>query len=132
MRLKARREIGGGPILVNQRRCRPVPHRADVGCGPTARGSRQARDLAHVFVRFQRVYGIANQTRLSECPPPVGPGATGNRSDEDRMTAFFTRLALLALIATMAAPAFAQTDPVVAKVNGTEIRQSDLTAAEED
>jgi peptidyl-prolyl cis-trans isomerase C len=48
------------------------------------------------------------------------------------MTAFFTRLALIALIATLAAPAFAQNDPVVAKVNGTEIRQSDLTAAEED
>jgi peptidyl-prolyl cis-trans isomerase C len=48
------------------------------------------------------------------------------------MTAFFSRLALVALIATLAAPAFAQNDPVVAKVNGTEIRQSDLTAAEED
>jgi peptidyl-prolyl cis-trans isomerase C len=30
------------------------------------------------------------------------------------------------------APAFAQDDPVVAKVNGTDIRQSDLAAAEED
>lgn len=48
------------------------------------------------------------------------------------MTAFFTRLVLIAFIATMAAPAFAQDDPVVGKVNGTEIRQSDLTAAEED
>jgi peptidyl-prolyl cis-trans isomerase C len=48
------------------------------------------------------------------------------------------RLALLAaglpaLIALgAAAPARAQDDPVVAKVNGAEIRQSDLTAAEED
>lgn len=48
------------------------------------------------------------------------------------MTAFFIRLVLIAFIATMAAPAFAQDDPVVGKVNGTEIRQSDLTAAEED
>jgi len=48
------------------------------------------------------------------------------------MTALFTRLALIAFIATMAAPAFAQDDPVVGKVNGTEIRQSDLAAAEED
>ncbi len=48
------------------------------------------------------------------------------------MTAFFSRIALIAFIATLAAPAFAQNDPVVAKVNGTEIRQSDLTAAEED
>jgi peptidyl-prolyl cis-trans isomerase C len=48
------------------------------------------------------------------------------------MTALFTRLALIAFFASVAAPAFAQDDPVVAKVNGTEIRQSDLTAAEED
>src|SRR5262245_28400636 len=47
------------------------------------------------------------------------------------MTALFTRLALVALIASVA-PALAQDDPVVAKVNGTEIRQSDLTAAEDD
>ncbi len=48
------------------------------------------------------------------------------------MTAFFTRLVLIAFVATMAAPATAQDDPVIAKVNGTEIRQSDLAAAEED
>lgn len=48
------------------------------------------------------------------------------------MTAFFTRLVLIAFIATVAVPAFAQDDPVVAKVNGTDIRQSDLAAAEED
>jgi len=48
------------------------------------------------------------------------------------MTAFFARLVLIAFIATVAAPAFAQDDPVVAKVNGTDIRQSDLAAAEED
>ena len=48
------------------------------------------------------------------------------------MTAFFIRLVLITFIATMAAPALAQDDPVVGKVNGTEIRQSDLTAAEED
>jgi peptidyl-prolyl cis-trans isomerase C len=55
-------------------------------------------------------------------------------SIEDRMTALFTRLVLIAFFASMTAvaPAFAQTDPVVAKVNGTEIRQSDLAAAEED
>ena len=47
------------------------------------------------------------------------------------MTALFTRLVLIAFIASVA-PAFAQDDPVVAKVNGTEIRQSDLNAAEED
>lgn len=47
------------------------------------------------------------------------------------MTALFTRLVLIAFI-TSVAPAFAQDDPIVAKVNGTDIRQSDLTAAEED
>ncbi|HKY87313.1 MAG TPA: peptidylprolyl isomerase, partial [Pseudorhodoplanes sp.] len=47
------------------------------------------------------------------------------------MTALFTRLILIAFIA-LGAPAFAQDDPVVAKVNGTDIRQSDLAAAEED
>jgi peptidyl-prolyl cis-trans isomerase C len=58
--------------------------------------------------------------------------ATGNASSiEDRMTALFTRLVLIAFIA-MGAPALAQDDPVVAKVNGTDIRQSDLAAAEED
>jgi peptidyl-prolyl cis-trans isomerase C len=48
------------------------------------------------------------------------------------MSAFFTRLVMIAFIASVAPAAFAQDDPVVAKVNGTEIRQSDLAAAEED
>ena len=48
------------------------------------------------------------------------------------MSAFFTRLVMIAFIASVAPAAFAQNDPVVAKVNGTEIRQSDLNAAEED
>lgn len=47
------------------------------------------------------------------------------------MTALLARLAIIALVATLPASAFAQDDPVVAKVNGTEIRQSDLAAAEE-
>lgn len=40
--------------------------------------------------------------------------------------------AMLAVAAALAAPARAQTDPVVAKVNGTDIRESDLKSAEED
>lgn len=47
------------------------------------------------------------------------------------MTALLARLAIIALVATLPVSAFAQDDPVVAKVNGTEIRQSDLAAAEE-
>jgi len=45
------------------------------------------------------------------------------------VTAFCATLAVAGLL-TM--PAGAQTDPVVAKVNGTEIKQSDIKAAEED
>jgi len=47
------------------------------------------------------------------------------------MTAF-VRLAAFAALLAFAVPAYAQNDPVVAKVNGKEIRQSDLNAAEED
>jgi peptidyl-prolyl cis-trans isomerase C len=70
---------------------------------------------------------------LSDCPAARSArGLKATSIIEDRMTALFTRLALIALIASMAPAAFAQDDPVVAKVNGTEIRQSDLAAAEED
>lgn len=37
-----------------------------------------------------------------------------------------------AMLAVLPAPALAQNDPVIAKVNGTEIRESDLAMAEED
>jgi len=48
------------------------------------------------------------------------------------MTALIARFAIVALFAMLAVPAFSQDNPVVAKVDGTEIRQSDLNAAEED
>lgn len=48
------------------------------------------------------------------------------------MTALIARFAIVALFATLAVPAFSQDNPVVAKVDGAEIRQSDLNAAEED
>lgn len=52
------------------------------------------------------------------------------------MTSFATRIggffAILALAALPLGPAFAQDNPVIAKVNGTEIKQSDLNAAEEE
>jgi peptidyl-prolyl cis-trans isomerase C len=41
-------------------------------------------------------------------------------------------IAILALAALPPAAASAQSDPVIAKVNGTEVKQSDLTAAEEE
>jgi peptidyl-prolyl cis-trans isomerase C len=43
-----------------------------------------------------------------------------------------TAAAMLALAGPLASQAQAQADPVVAKVNGTEIKESDLKAAEED
>lgn len=48
------------------------------------------------------------------------------------MTSPLIRSAIVALAVAVASPAFAQDNPVVAKVNGKEIRQSDLNAAEED
>lgn len=52
------------------------------------------------------------------------------------MTSLVTRIggliAILALVALPAGPASAQSDPVVAKVNGTDVKQSDLNAAEEE
>ncbi|HWV53439.1 MAG TPA: peptidylprolyl isomerase, partial [Pseudorhodoplanes sp.] len=43
-----------------------------------------------------------------------------------------TAAAMFALSGPLASPVQAQADPVVAKVNGTEIKESDLKAAEED
>lgn len=52
------------------------------------------------------------------------------------MTSFAARIggliAILALAAVPSGVASAQSDPVIAKVNGTEVKQSDLTAAEEE
>ena len=48
------------------------------------------------------------------------------------MNSPFARSALLALAVAVAGPAWAQDNPVVAKVDGVEVRQSDLNAALED
>lgn len=48
------------------------------------------------------------------------------------MTALLIRLVIVAFCVAVAAPASAQDNPVVAKVNGTDVRESDLKAAEED
>jgi peptidyl-prolyl cis-trans isomerase C len=63
-------------------------------------------------------------------PPAARPPA--HPKQETRVMTALARLAVLLAFVAIVAPAFAQTDPVVAKVNGTEIRQSDLNAAEED
>src|SRR5256885_14067958 len=46
--------------------------------------------------------------------------------------ACLSALALVAALALSASPIRAEDDPVVARVNGTDVRQSDLTMAEED
>jgi peptidyl-prolyl cis-trans isomerase C len=74
---------------------------------------------------------IAKKGRLGDCPPPCGRGCRNHHS-EDHMTALLTRSALFAAVIAIAAPAMAQDNPVIAKVDGTEIRQSDLIAAEEE
>jgi peptidyl-prolyl cis-trans isomerase C len=45
--------------------------------------------------------------------------------------AFLRRVGLVAAVALLAAPAIAQDDPLIAKVNGVEVHQSDLAIAEE-
>ena len=59
------------------------------------------------------------------------PLLTAGRRAPARLFAAFTALAAFALVSVAAVPAFAD-DPILAKVNGTEIRQSDLTVAEEE
>ena len=59
------------------------------------------------------------------------PLLTAGRRAPARLFAAFTALAAFALVSVAAVPAFAD-DPVLAKVNGTEIHQSDLTVAEEE
>jgi peptidyl-prolyl cis-trans isomerase C len=54
---------------------------------------------------------------LSSFAPPAFAGAS---------------LAVFALVAALGSPVRAQDDPVVARVNGTDVRQSDLAMAEED
>lgn len=64
--------------------------------------------------------------RIDTRPAPVPPQAPSWRTN--------VAVALLAavVLALPASPARSQADPVVAKVNGVEIRQSDLVLAEED
>jgi peptidyl-prolyl cis-trans isomerase C len=59
------------------------------------------------------------------------PLLTAGRRAPARLFAAFTALAAFALVSVAAVPAFAD-DPILAKVNGTEIHQSDLTVAEEE
>jgi peptidyl-prolyl cis-trans isomerase C len=59
------------------------------------------------------------------------PLLTAGRRAPARLFAAFAALAAFALVSVAAVPAFAD-DPILAKVNGTEIHQSDLTVAEEE
>ena len=117
--------IGAGPR--NCRRSRPSWR---------CQGRTSLRKCSPRFRRFARVYAIAKAGRLSDCPAAFGPALPRHlqhRGPHDRC--FCDRLLPLhrgprRLLA--AATALAQSDPVVAKVNGAEIRESDLTPAEED
>jgi peptidyl-prolyl cis-trans isomerase C len=59
------------------------------------------------------------------------PLLTAGHRAPARLFAAFAALAAFALVSVAAVPAFAD-DPILAKVNGTEIHQSDLTVAEEE
>jgi peptidyl-prolyl cis-trans isomerase C len=101
----------------------------------------------HGIVKQQGHSSIAKNGRLRECPPPSADRRPIASVKDRVMTSPFPfarsqlfkgpRLAILAAMAALivapAAVILAQdNDPVVAKVNGAEIRQSDLTIAEED
>src|SRR5215213_9440109 len=93
---------------------------------------------AHAVVRRTRQSGIAIKVRLRECPRrsrgaffpgpkdssmqllpfPAGPALS-------RATLLVSSLLITAAVA-LSVPLRAQDDPVVAKVNGTDVRQSDL------
>jgi len=79
--------------------------------------------------------------RLGECPPPIAGALSRTKDRFMKLLSFFARpasagasLAVLAVAAALvASPALrAEDDPVVARVNGTDVRQSDLAMAEED
>jgi peptidyl-prolyl cis-trans isomerase C len=101
----------------------------------------------HAIVSHGEQSGIAKTGRLRECPPPPAARRPITIAKDCIMTWLFLlahsklrtapRLVLLATVAALliapAAVILAQdNDPVVAKVDGAEIRQSDLAIAEED
>jgi peptidyl-prolyl cis-trans isomerase C len=91
---------------------------------------------------------VANPDRLRDkSPPPDGGGTTSiqriamtipfdtrpaSSASAARRAGLVGSIFATLLLALPAAPAGAQSDPVVARVNGVEIRQSDLSLAEED
>src|ERR1043165_7558465 len=94
--------------------------------------------VPHAVVSRVWQSGIANRVWLGECPPPIAGACPEAQGSFMKLLSYFARPALagasffaLALIASPA-PLHAQDDPVAARVNGTEVRQSDLAMAEED
>jgi peptidyl-prolyl cis-trans isomerase C len=97
----------------------------------------------HALVRRLMETLIAKRRRLREMSPALGAEGNHNRKDR-RMTStspsirplgllLRPRILLLSALVAVAGAACAQnTDPVVARVNGTEIRSSDLAIAEEE
>jgi peptidyl-prolyl cis-trans isomerase C len=80
-------------------------------------------------IRPESALTIARMTmtaRPNSCPAPVTQGLTALRATV--LGAFTAML----LVTTLGIRVQAQDDPLIARVNGVEIRQSDLTMAEED
>jgi peptidyl-prolyl cis-trans isomerase C len=79
---------------------------------------------------------------LGKCPPPIAGAYPVPKDRFMKLLSYFARpaqagaslsaLALLAVLGVSPALVRAQDDPVVARVNGTDVRQSDLAMAEED
>src|SRR6185312_8619679 len=99
----------------------------------------------HGFVRIATAAAIAKPWLLGDKSAAVRAGMRTPNSQGSLMTPLFSAgsqaivrrsaalVAGLALLIAAAAPSFAQDKvPVVAKVNGTEIHQSDLAVAEEE
>src|ERR1043165_8481212 len=92
----------------------------------------------HAVVSRAGQSGIANRVGLGECPPPIAGAYPEAQGSFMKLPSYFARPALagasLLALALAVTPVLvrAQDDPVVARVNGTDVRQSDLAMAEED
>ena len=92
--------------------------------------------FAHGNVKGARQTAIAKPWLLGDKSPAAAPGG-GVFRDKSMRNPKFSALGpkaglIAALFALTTTPLFAQDDPLLAKVNGVEIHQSDLTVAEEE
>src|SRR4051794_22055665 len=107
------------------------------GLGPCQRGS-----FCQGIHHFDRLFALPRPHDWASVPPPLPPpssrqGFSMTTSFPETKTGLRFGLASLAATACLAAilaagPVRAQDNPVLAKVNGVEIRQSDVALAEEE